>query len=142
VGVFGPGSDQQVVVNALGPDAFNQQWATLSGQSLRLTRVMTYDSGRGQRQYVGVFRAGNDDYALSGDIGWPSFTSTWATLRAQGLRLVDVESFPVGAQREYIGVYRSGSDWDALFSTTSYASYIQMMEYWGDARGSVRGAPR
>jgi hypothetical protein len=32
---------------------------------------------------------------------------------------------------EYIGVYRSGSDWDALFSTTSYASYIQMMEYWG-----------
>jgi hypothetical protein len=130
VGVFRPGTDQQTVIQVLGGDAFTQQWDTLSNQNLRLTSLTTYDAGGGQRQYIGAFRAGSDGYALWSGMGWTAFTNAWATLRAQGLRLVDIESFPVGAQRQYTGVYRSGSDGDALFSTNSYASYVQQMEHW------------
>ena len=128
VGVFGSGTGEQVLVSAKGWNAFTQQWAIYSGQNLRLIDLETYDAGGGERQYLGIFRAGSGGYALWSGTGWTNFTKEWSTLSNQGLRLIDVETFPVGSGRQYVGVFRAGSDGYALFSITGYDKFTQETE--------------
>ncbi len=130
VGVFRAGTDAETVVSDSSWSAFTSEWVTLSGLGLRLTDIETFDTGGGNRQYIGIYRAGSGGYALWSGTGWSAFTTEWSTLRSSGLRLVDVETFPVGAQRQYVGVFKSGTDGSALFSITGYENYIQQMEHW------------
>lgn len=66
------------------------------------------------RNYVGVFRAGNDPHAFwVGD--WDSFQAKWKELSNAGLRLVDLETFVDGNKRLYSGVFRAGTDAHALW---------------------------
>ena len=45
-------------------------------------------------------------------------------LGKDGLRLIDLETFPVGNnQRQYIGVFRQGSGGHALWSITGWSSF-------------------
>jgi hypothetical protein len=60
-------------------------------------------------RFVGVYRAGNDGYALWNS-SWAQFQQNWTQATHQGLRLVSIDSFEDAGAQKFLGVYRSGSD--------------------------------
>ncbi|MDN5761372.1 MAG: hypothetical protein L0H41_03505, partial [Microlunatus sp.] len=66
-------------------------------------------------RYAGVFRAGNDGHALWVGDDWTSFTAKWKALSADGLRLIDLESYVISGKRRYAGVFRAGTGGHALW---------------------------
>ena len=79
------------------------------------------------RNYVGVFRAGNDPHAFwVGD--WDSFLVKWKELSNAGLRLVDLETFVDGNKRLYSGVFRAGTDAHALWVGVEWDNFKDKWE--------------
>jgi hypothetical protein len=63
----------------------------------------------GVRFYAGIFRQGNDANAAHFTADWDDFTSVWANLEAQGLRLLDFEFYDDAGTWTYGGIFCAGS---------------------------------
>ncbi len=130
VGVFRRGTYAHALVSLTGWDHFTQRWDEAAAQGLRLVDLETFSVGDHQRQYVGVFRAGTDGYALQSLTGWDAFKDQWNILSRQGLRLIDVETFALGdGQRQFLGVYRQGTGGYVLQSLTGYDKFLMASEH-------------
>lgn len=75
-----------------------------------------------QDAFAGVWRAGNDPYALWAS-DWNSFKNKWEELSGKNLRLVDVQTHGQGNQRQFIGVYRAGNDGHYLWAGADWNSF-------------------
>ena len=67
-----------------------------------------------ERRYLGVFEAGDDNHQLAAEwngngMDWDDFVATFEQNSANGLNLIDVESWSTKAGRRYLGVYRQGN---------------------------------
>ena len=127
-GVFREGSDRYVLWRATGWDSFTGKWDELARDGLRLVDLETFPVGGGERQYIGIFRGGNDAYALWSAPGWDQFIAKWNELSGSGLRLVDIETFPANGQRQFIGVFRQGQEGYALESVTGHLRFVESSE--------------
>ena len=67
-----------------------------------------------QKLYTGVWRGGTDGYYLWAEASWANFNTKWSQLAGQGLRLIKIETYTVGANRYFNGLWRSGTDAYAL----------------------------
>jgi hypothetical protein len=62
-------------------------------------------------EFAGVWRGGDDAYALWTGAQWDDFQTKWSQLSTQGQRLVDFETYLDGnGIRRYAGVWRAGTD--------------------------------
>jgi Bacterial tandem repeat domain 1 len=108
-GVYRAGNDGHALWVAEWP-SFEAKWKELSQKGMRLVAVDTYLTGDKKRVFAGVYRAGNDGYAMIAGLDWSAFKAKVAETKAQGLRLVDFTSYPVGGGRQaYIGAWRAGT---------------------------------
>lgn len=110
--------------------AFNTFWSNASRQGLRLIQVETYVDD-GTTYFMGVFRAGNDGYALTPlNLDWAAFNTFWSNASNQGLRLINIESYMNGSTRCFLGVFRAGSGGYVL---SPYGKdWNQFVTYWSD----------
>lgn len=128
IGVFRAGDDPHFLWSITGWENFTKKWNELGKGNLRLVDLETFPVANNQRQYIGVFRQGNEGHFLWSVTGWSNFTKKWDELSKDGLRLIDIETFTVGNQRQFIGVFRSGGGGFALKSVTGYHKLIQSNE--------------
>jgi len=133
VGVFRQGTDGHALWSVTGWENFTQKWDEYGRNNLRLVDIETFQVGANQRQYIGVFREGNDGHTLWSVTGWNNFTAKWDEFGKNGLRLVDIETFAVGNERQFIGVFRQGTDGYALESVTGYQNFTQACEKYNGA---------
>lgn len=80
--------------------------------------------GMAQQEYLGIWRAGNDSYALYRFNSWEEFTAKWKEVAAKNQRLVDVEVVKNGNALQYTGVWRSGQDGYALNQFTNWNDFV------------------
>ncbi|QQP98631.1 peptidoglycan DD-metalloendopeptidase family protein [Lysobacter enzymogenes] len=128
VGVFRPGSDHAGLWSHTGYSAFANQREIAEGLGLRLIDMESFDIGNGQRQYVGVYRAGSDNSELARSASWSAFTAKWDELSDAGYRLIDVDTFVEAGVRNYVGVYRAGSGGHALEAVKGWQGLFQSAE--------------
>ncbi|QWP78528.1 peptidoglycan DD-metalloendopeptidase family protein [Lysobacter sp. K5869] len=128
VGVFRPGTDHAGLWSHTGYSAFANQREIAEGLGLRLIDMESFDIGNGQRQYVGVYRAGTDATELARSASWSAFTAKWDQLSDAGYRLIDVDTFVEAGVRNYVGVYRAGSGGYALEAVKSWQGLFQSSE--------------
>lgn len=110
--------------------AFNTFWSNAGRQGLRLIQVETYVDN-GTLYFMGVFRAGNDGYALTPlNLDWAAFNTFWSNASSQGLRLINIESYMSGSTRCFLGVFRQGTGGYVL---SPYGKdWNQFVAYWSD----------
>ncbi len=110
--------------------AFNTFWSDNSKKGLRLIQIETYVDN-GTTYFMGVFRAGNDGYALTPlNLDWSAFNTFWGTASSQGLRLINIESYMNGSTRCFLGVFRGGTGGYVL---SPYGKdWNQFVTYWKD----------
>jgi hypothetical protein len=110
-GVWRGGSDAYALTPLhLDWAAFNKFWSDASNQGLRLINIETYVDD-GVLYFLGVFRAGNDAYALTPlNLDWAAFNTFWSNASKEGLRLINIESYVTNGKRYYLGVFRQGND--------------------------------
>jgi hypothetical protein len=77
-----------------------------------------------QTNYIGVFRGGNEGYALMRLNNWGDFTAKWKELAEQNQRLVDIEVTRSGNGLQYTGVWRRGNDGYALYQIDSWQKFV------------------
>lgn len=128
VGVFRPGSDHAGLWSHTGYSAFANQREIAEGLGLRLIDMESFDIGNGQRQYVGVYRAGSDNSELARSDSWSEFTAKWKELSGAGYRLIDVDTFVESGVRNYVGVYRAGGGVSALEAVKGWQALFQSSE--------------
>ena len=51
-----------------------------------------------------------------------------AILAEDDLRLIDVETFPVGNDRQFIAAFRAGNDGYVVYSVNGYHKFVQIAE--------------
>lgn len=76
------------------------------------------------KRHVGVFRGGDDPYALWLNDTRSGFVSKWSALSAQGLRLIDLKITGEGRARRYFGVFRAGAGGHALWLDDSRTGFV------------------
>lgn len=128
VGVFRPGNDHAGLWSHTGYSAFANQREIAEGLGLRLIDMESFDLGNGQRQYVGVYRAGSDNSELARSPSWSAFVAKWHELSNAGYRLIDVDTFVEAGVRNYVGVYRAGSGVTALEAVKGWQGLFQSSE--------------
>jgi hypothetical protein len=75
-------------------------------------------------QFAGIWRSGDDSYALWTGAQWDDFQAKWKQLSAQGQRLVDFETYVDGnGVRRYSGVWRAGADAHYLWVGVDWKSF-------------------
>lgn len=136
-GVWLAGNDAYALTPA-GLDwiAFNKFWADNSKHGLRLINVETYVEG-GILRFLGIFRAGNDAYALTPfGLDWAAFNKFWSDAAKQNLRLVNIESYLSGGKRCFLGVFRGGKDGYVLSPYgMDWSAFVQ---YWNKQSPALR----
>ncbi len=128
-GIWSSGSDAYALT-PLGLDwtAFNKFWDDYSKKGLRLINVETYTEN-GQLYFLGVFRAGNDAYALTPlNLDWAGFNQFWDQYSKKGLRLINIESYMSAGKRCFLGVFRAGSD--AYVLSPYGKDWGEFVSYW------------
>jgi murein DD-endopeptidase MepM/ murein hydrolase activator NlpD len=128
VGVFRPGTGNAGLWSHTGFSAFAAQRETAKDQGLRLIDMESFDIGNGQRQFIGVYRAGSDATALWRSTSWGGFTAKWAELSDDGYRLIDVDTYVDAGVRNYVGVFRAGSGGKALEAVKGWQGLYQSAE--------------
>ncbi|MGO1072220.1 peptidoglycan DD-metalloendopeptidase family protein [Lysobacter sp. CA199] len=128
VGVFRPGTGNAGLWSHTGFSAFANQREIAKDLGLRLIDMESFDIGNGQRQYVGVYRAGNDATALWRSTSWGAFTAKWDELSDDGYRLIDVDTYVEAGVRNYVGVFRAGSGGHALEAVKGWQGLFQSSE--------------
>lgn len=128
LGAWRQGAGKQFLWSITGWSAFTQKWAELLQEGMQLVDLETFDIGHGLRQYVGVWRGGDQDQALWSMTGWDAFTDKWTELAQEGMRLIDVETFPVNGDRQFLGVWQEGTGAYALESHTGYDKFWRASE--------------
>jgi hypothetical protein len=75
-------------------------------------------------EYAGIWRGGDDAYALWTGAQWDDFQTKWHQLAEQGQRLVDLETYlDGGGVRRYAGVWRAGIDAHYLWVGVDWNSF-------------------
>lgn len=64
---------------------------------------------------VGVWKEGAKKGKLIHGLDWSAFTLNWEQLAAQGLRLIDVQSYIKDGSRKWAGLFRPGTGGHALY---------------------------
>lgn len=77
-----------------------------------------------QQTYTGVWRQGNDAYALWVNSSWNSFVAKWQQLATQNLRLVDLKITRENGVERFHGVWRQGTGGHYLWVNASQASFV------------------
>ncbi|MFZ1287579.1 MAG: hypothetical protein WAR57_11160 [Candidatus Phosphoribacter sp.] len=130
------------------PVTITEQQITVIRTTLRHpTREHLVEASAGVR-YAGVFLPGSDAHALWVGDDWEGFTDKWKALSADGLRLIDLESYVIGGRRRFTGVFRSGSGGHALWVDDDWKGFtdkwkalsadglrLHSFETWGEGNG-------
>lgn len=119
LGVWRPGSGEQIVTGPMQQDAFFARSESLTSQGLRL-RDVEVEEIDGVTLFTGLFRAGAGLNVLTKPTMLGSFRALLPDRLAEGLELIDIERMPNG--KDVIGVFRSG---DALADVTAPLSFGQ-----------------
>ena len=72
----------------------------------------------------GAYRAGTDGHYFWAGDDWAAFQARWQQLAAQGLRLVDVETYVDGGHRKFVGVWRAGTDGYTLWWGSDLENFL------------------
>ena len=83
-------------------------------------------------RYAGVFLPGDDAHALWVGDDWAGFTDKWKELSKDGLRLIDLESYVIGARRRFTGVFRAGSGGHALWVDDDWKGFTDKWKELSD----------
>ncbi len=110
-GVFEEGTGKYALYRNFDFQGFHDKWDELNADGYRLIDIETYRGNNGTRLWAGVWRSGNDGYALYRGYTTSEFNTKWTELSGQNYRLVDVEAYRTsGGDLRWAGVWREGSD--------------------------------
>lgn len=122
-GVFVKGSGKYAMWRGFNEEDFAAKVEEMAAQGLRLIDVETYRKSGGTQKWAGVFIEGKQKYFFLQDSGIPMlnlFNKKWKELSAEGLRLIDIETYTtIAGGRKWVGVFMEGSGKYALFRNYS-----------------------
>lgn len=111
----------------LNDEDFATKVEKLAAKGLRLIDVETYRKSGGTQKWAGVFVEGKHEYAFLQDNALLKgldildiFNKKWKSLSADGLRLIDIETYTTfSGNRKWVGVFEEGEDEHALHRNLS-----------------------
>ena len=102
------------------------------GKVLALLFFVTLSqTARSQDLYLGLWRSGNDGYALWSGVGWDNFVAEWEAYGRQGLRLIDIETYADGRERKFTGVWREGTGGHYLWVGVEWEAFVSKWKELG-----------
>jgi len=78
--------------------------------------------------FAGLYQEASDGYYLWSVPTWESFTTKWAELANEGLRLIDIDTYQNAGYTSFTGVWRQGSEGYALWRTPDWNSFYQIYQ--------------
>ncbi|MDR7150832.1 hypothetical protein J2W49_002795 [Hydrogenophaga palleronii] len=125
VGVWRPGSGEQILTGPMEQDAFLARGTRLTNDGLRLVDVEVERVG-GRLLYSGLFRTGAGSNILTTPMPLAQFRASLAQRHNEGLELVDMERIDAG--RSVVGVFRSGNALAEITSPRRFAAQFALAQ--------------
>ena len=107
-------------------------WTLLTNHSAPNPRGRLYPSSAApgfcktctdKRQYIGVWRAGNEIDLLVKAEGWDAFTQKWSELSDDIFRLVEINTFMENGKRQFLGYFKKGNDNHFLWNVAGWDAF-------------------
>ncbi|MEL6846068.1 MAG: serine hydrolase, partial [Bacteroidota bacterium] len=99
------GTEAQLFRRGLTQDAFNQQYNELSAVGYRLVDIETWVDDKNVRRWDGVFTESSESGALWRNFTQAGFKTKWDEMTAQGLHLIDLETYVSNGTRLWAGAF-------------------------------------
>lgn len=127
LGVWRPGSGEELVTGPMEEDAFLSRGQTLARSGMRIIDVEVERVG-GRLVYTGLWRTGSGSNFMTTPLRLAAFTARRDQMRADGLELVDFERVRAGGLLRYVGVWASGEGESQLSTPRDFASFVAFGE--------------
>jgi CubicO group peptidase (beta-lactamase class C family) len=132
-GVWEQGTEDQTFRRGLTTNAFNVEWTKITEAGYRLTDLEAWTDDDGVRRWDGVFTAGTGDHALWRNFNQTDFKTKWDEMTAQGMHLIDLETYESNGTRLWAGVFREASGGSALWRNFNTADFNAKWQEMSDA---------
>lgn len=104
-GIFRKGVTSTSIWRNFTTDGFFEKWEEENAAGRRLIDIEAYESGS-EIRWAGLFQSGNSgNYAMWRGFSSEDFGDKHEEMKAQGRKLIDVETYTVGNSRKWAGVW-------------------------------------
>lgn len=123
LGVWRPGSGEELLTGPLEFSAFKSRGEKLTKRGLRLIDVEV-ENMDGRLLYSGLFRSGTGANWITEPLTGSAFSAKRDQMVAQGVELVDVERVETGGQQRFVGVWSTGPGESRLSKLRNFSSFF------------------
>lgn len=127
VGVWRPGTGDELVTGEMEEDAFLSRGQRLAESGMRLIDVEVARVD-GRTLYTGLWRTGTGSNLMTTPLSPRAFRARRDEMREDGLRLVDFERVRIGGAVRFVGVWASGDGPSSLTNPRDFADFVALGE--------------